>query len=288
MHIMLSYPKSGRTWLRFMIDSYLCRVFDLACPNVFDAEKQLKQAHPIEWTHLSGAMIDKRPYWAMGSWRLNDTVMRVPWMVLTRNFHATLASAYFQARDRIKVFEGTPSEFVRDPRYGAIKLVSFYNLFEALRPELADCHVLSYEDMLDDPRPTLERVIRTLGLRVENEWIDAVISQASFENMKRLSITPAYADSVISPTDPSRPETFKVRSAGRNRKHLFDEDVTAYINRIINDLFLHIDKPEYSRCLAVPRPTGVIKILQKKPKSKKATPHDRHDHPHQAVNAATH
>ena len=270
MHVMLSYPKSGRTWLRFMVNSYLCRVFDLTCPNVFDAEKQLKNVHPIEWTHLSGAMIGKMPYWAMGPWRLDDAAKRVPWLVLTRNFHATLTSAYFQARDRIKVFQGTPSEFLRDPRYGAAKLVSFYNLFEELRPGLTDCHVFSYEDMRDDPRPVFESVIRALGLRVEDELIDEVIEASSFENMKRLSTTPAYAGSVIAPTDPTKPETFKVRSAGRSKKHLFDEDDIAYIERIVADLFLHKDKPEYSRCLADPHPAGTAPLPQKKTEDKES------------------
>jgi sulfotransferase family protein len=288
MHVMLSYPKSGRTWLRFMIDSYRCRVFDLACPNVFDAEEKLKQAHPIEWTHLTGAMIEQLPYWSMGPWRLREPVKRAPWLVLTRNFQATLASAYYQARDRIKVFDGSPSVFLRDPHFGAIKLVSFYNLFEQVRPELANCHVFSYEAMMDDPRPAFERIVRALGLRVDDAMIDEAIEQSSFENMKRLSVTPAYAGSVISPTDPSRPETFKVRSAGRSRKPLFTKDDIAYIDRIVDDLFLHKDKPDYSRCLADPRPVGEVQILVKQPTSKKATPHDRHDHRRQAVNTATH
>jgi hypothetical protein len=252
MHVMLSYPKSGRTWLRFMVDSYLCRVFDLDCPNVFDAEKRLKPTHPIEWTHLTGAMIGRLPYWAMGPWRLDEAATRVPWLVLTRNFRATLASAYFQARDRIKVFEGSPREFVRDPRYGAIKLVSFYNLFEELRPKLADCRVFSYEAMLEDPRPHFERVVAALGMRVDADLIDEVIEQASFENMKRLSVTPEYAGSVLAPTDPNNPVTFKVRSGGRDKKQLFSAEDIVYIERVIDDLFQHKDKPDYARCLGDP------------------------------------
>lgn len=253
MHVMLSYPKSGRTWLRFMVNCYLCRVFDLDCANVFDAEKRLKQVHPIEWTHLTGAMIAKLPYWAMGPWRLDPAARRVPWLVLTRNFQATLQSAYFQARDRIKVFHGSPSAFLRDPRYGVIKLVSFYNQFEQLRPKLADCTLFSYETMLREPKTQLEQVVLKLGLSVHNDLLDEVVEASSFENMKRLSVTPAYAGSVIAPTDPNNPETFKVRSGGRDKKQLFTEDDLAYLERVIDDLFLHKDKPEYAACLGRPR-----------------------------------
>lgn len=252
MPVMLSYPKSGRTWLRFMVDSYLCKTYNLPCANVFDAEKQLKQTRPIQWTHLTGAMIAKLPYWAMGPWNLDKPSRQVPWLVLTRNFQATLASAYFQARDRIQVFEGSPSEFLRDPRYGAIKLVTFYNLFEELRPTLDDCHVFSYETMLDDPRPHFVKVIKTLGLSVDDAMIDTVIEEASFENMKKLSVAPEYAGSVLAPTDPTRPETFKVRSAGRDKKQLFNDEDIAYIDRVVGDLFVHQDEDDYRRCLGRP------------------------------------
>jgi hypothetical protein len=190
----------------------------------------------------------------MGPWNLDKPSRQLPWLVLTRNFQATLASAYFQARDRIQVFEGTPSEFLRDPRYGAIKLVTFYNLFEELRPTLGDCHVFSYETMLDDPRPHFVKVVKTLGLSVDDEMIDAVIEEASFENMKKLSVAPEYAGSVLAPTDPTRPETFKVRSAGRDKKQLFNDEDIAYIDRVVGDLFVYQDKDDYRRCLGRPVP----------------------------------
>jgi len=255
MHVMLSYPKSGRTWIRFMVDSYLCKAFDLSCSNVFDAEKQLKQAHPVEWTHLTGAMIAKLPYWAMGPWQFDDATRQVPWLILTRNFQATLASAYFQARDRIKVFTGTPAEFVRDPRYGAIKIVSFYNQLEELRPRLANCYMFSYEQFTREPAQELRRMIEALHLKPDDTLIDDVIEAASFENMKRLSVTPEYAGSVIAPTDPTRPETFKVRSAGRDKKDLFNADDIAYIEQVVDLLFLHKDHPDYQACLGQPLKT---------------------------------
>lgn len=252
MHVMLSYPKSGRTWIRFMVDSYLCKAFNLPCSNVFDAEKQLKQTQPVEWTHLTGAMIAKLPYWAIGPWQFDDATRNVPWLVLTRNFQATLASAYFQARDRIKVFTGSPSDFVRDPRYGVIKIVSFYNQLEELRPTLANCHMFSYEQFTQEPRQQLRRMIEALGLKPDDTLIDEVIQASSFENMKRLSVTPEYAGSVIAPTDPTRPETFKVRSAGRDKKELFNPDDIAYIENIVDSLFLHKDHRDYQNCLGKP------------------------------------
>ncbi len=252
MTIMLSYPKSGRTWLRFMVNSYLCRVCQLDCRNVFEAEKLLRDRHPIEWTHLTGAMIARLPYWAMGPWKLDNTARRLPWVFLTRNFQATLASAYFQARDRIRVFDGTPSQFLRDPRNGVIKLVSFYNLFETIRPTLTNCKIISYEAVLEAPKPALKNIVETIGLPIDDTILSDVVKEASFDNMKRLSVTPEYAGTVLAPTDPTRPETFKVRSGGRDKAQLFNDEDLAYIDRVVGDLFLHQDKPEYRSCLGQP------------------------------------
>jgi len=251
MHIFLSYPKSGRTWVRFMVNNYLCQINTLNCENVFEAENLLKNTpHAIEWTHLSGAMILKRHYWSMGPVNI-ENVKNANWLLLSRNFQATLASAYFQARDRIKVFTGTPSEFLRDTRYGVIKLVSFYNMWEQIRSQLSNVHILAYENLLLDVHATFREILRGLTLPLQDDLIDQVIDQSSFDNMKQLSTQKAYEKTPLAPIDPGRPETFKVRQGGSGESIFTSEDID-YIERISETLFLAKDKPEYRFCLGRP------------------------------------
>jgi len=245
MRIALSYPKSGRTWLRFMIDDYLVRLHNLRCENVFQAEDQLRQVCPVEWTHLTAAMVMRRPYWAMGPMSVRGAEA-APWLLLTRDFRATLASAYFQARDRIRVFQGTPSQFLRDPRYGVIKLVTFYNLWELeLRPQLRHATVLSYEAMQADPADALIRALEGLDLPIQGDLAQGVAAEATFDRMKMLATTPAYAGTVLAPTDPSRPQTHKVRSAGRDAAALFTDEDLAFIDRVVDDLLVTRDAVYY-------------------------------------------
>ena len=72
MRIFLSYPKAGRTWVRFMVDSYLCRLHELAVGNVFEAEEHPRQPVRIVWTHLTAAMLLKRHWWEMGPIQLGQ------------------------------------------------------------------------------------------------------------------------------------------------------------------------------------------------------------------------
>ncbi|MEM9253166.1 MAG: hypothetical protein AAGB29_12525, partial [Planctomycetota bacterium] len=65
MAIVLSYPKSGRTWLRFMLNDYLARIAGASdLPNAFAIEKA--DGYPIAWTHLAAAMVARRHYWELG------------------------------------------------------------------------------------------------------------------------------------------------------------------------------------------------------------------------------
>lgn len=249
MHVFLSYPKSGRTWLRFMIDSYLCQHHGYATPNVFEIETKLKgTTGHIEWTHLTGAMIMQMPYWQMGRLELGQA-KQLPWLLLVRNFHATLRSAYFQARDRVKVFSGTPSEFLRDPRYGVVKLVTFYNVWtEQVQGKLASSRVFAYEHVLADPVSQFADVLAALDLPVREDWVAQIVAESTPQRMKELGLTPAYASTPLAPADPNRPETFKVRDGAGNADLFSDEDL-AYIDAVVDALFIAKDDPAFATCL---------------------------------------
>src|SRR5690349_7405005 len=105
--LFLSYPKSGRTWVRFLVDAYLADLHGIPVANVFEVERRLDRRWRIEWEHLTGAMIRLLPFDRVGEVDLARLDGRAC-VLLTRDPYATLASAYFQARDRVKVFSGTP------------------------------------------------------------------------------------------------------------------------------------------------------------------------------------
>jgi len=264
MHVFLSYPKSGRTWVRFMVNSYLCHVYSLDLPNVFAVEKKLGENNSIVWTHLTGAMIMQRRYYEMGPVDIRK-VHQVPWLLLVRNFYATLASAYYQARDRIKVFSGSPSQFLRSSRYGAIKLVSFFNMWEDLKPQLARTHLFAYESLAHDPRGTLSQILLALDLQPDDNLLDRVVALASFENMKELSLSPAYAGTPLAPLDPKDPNTFKVRQGAgdaRGYKSLFSEEDIRYIDNVVDTLLVNKQAPYYQACKGVPGTTKPVDSLE--------------------------
>ncbi|MDY7109420.1 MAG: sulfotransferase domain-containing protein [Planctomycetota bacterium] len=248
MRLFLSYPKAGRTWVRFMLNSYLCRRRGLEPVNVFRIEEATDGSYPFQWTHLTAAMLMKLPYWSMGCFDRRP-LAGASCVLLVRDFYATLASAWHQAVHRIRVFQGTPGEFLRSPRYGVIKLVTFYNLWTELAPSLGRREIISYDAMLDDPVDPLRRILAAFDIPGDDALVEDVVAEASFENMKRLGATPAYAGTVLAPADPNNPDSAKVRVGGKSKyDQLFSEADLAYIDRVVDDLLVERNAPHFAAC----------------------------------------
>ena len=130
--LVLSFPKSGRTWLQVMLDAL-----------GIDAEythfgSGVHAARPIE-------SILANPLWCRGRRSL----------LLVRDPRDTLVSSYFQATRRRRVYSGEISDFVRDPRFGIDKLARWNLMWAELGKTRAQFAIVSYEALHSDPRATL-------------------------------------------------------------------------------------------------------------------------------------
>ena len=236
--LFLSYPKSGRTWVRFLVDAYLADLHGLELSNVFEVERKLGRRWRIEWSHLTGAMIAGLPYDRIGEVDLARIDGR-PCVFLSRNLHATLASAYFQARDRVKVFEGTPSEFVRSPLFGIRKLVAFYNLVEEMKGRFSSFTHLTYEGLREDPAAGLIAVLTVLGAEIDPERVEKAVRLGDIESLRRLARTPEYAQTALAPVDKDNPDSEKVRRGDDQAwRELFGDEDARFIDRVIAEELL--------------------------------------------------
>jgi len=216
-----------------MLNAYLCRVFGLETDNVFEAETKLTHRIKIENTHLLSAMIFKKPFWETGPIKISGAAgFKSVW--LTRNTRDTLRSAYYQATQRIKVFNGTPSEFLHDPRFGAVKIASFYAQMHAIQNQFPGLVLIRYEDCKQDPTQSLTQYITGMGLTPDPEAITYAVEQGSMTNMKQLGITPAYANTPLAPTDVNNSNSYKTR--GGNQQIYTDQELV-YIDQVMAAVF---------------------------------------------------
>ena len=161
--IFVSFPKSGRTWLRVMLD-YL--------------QLPLEYSH-VDSGHQKGIRYDKldvRP----------EQYAKQKVILLIRDPRDVVVSGYFQATRRKNIYSGDISQFVRDPNHGIEKIVHFNKLWLAGAETMPDILVVRYEDCHANTAQQLKRIAQALGrIDLSQEEIDAAVEFARFENMRQ-------------------------------------------------------------------------------------------------------
>jgi hypothetical protein len=192
--VVVSWPKSGRTWLRFMLDRLGIH---------------LEYSHQRESAPLPGGWERKRI------------------LLLHRDPRDTTVSHWFAATRRGGGYRGPLSDFLRDPEGGLERAMRF-NLFwkERLdRGRAGNGLTLSYEGLHADTAGELARATAFVrGETVPEEALRRAVAAGRFEHMHALEASGRgarlYGD-VLAPGDPSDPDSFKTREGrvGGWRRH---------------------------------------------------------------------
>jgi|GEM_PF-1784314 len=252
MHFIVSYPKSGRTWVRFMVNSYLIRQLGLPTDDVVAVEASLeKTPQHFMWSHYYGAMLSLKNYFEM-EFQYKQAV-GFPHILITRNLYGTLASAYYHGRYRKAIFDKTPADFVRCPMFGIIKLVTFYNQLEALKPHYPKFDAFIYEDLRKDVPGVFSQIVEALGLTVDAKLIDEVVEAGLLANMQKTAADPRYANTWLGEIDPNAPMNRECKVGNNKRYHeLFSQEDMDYIAQVIDCLLLNKNAPHLRDCLTPP------------------------------------
>lgn len=232
--VLVSYPKSGRTWLRVMVARCLDRHLELGSDELLDLER-LHDLDPrvprILVTHDDSphkklpeqVERDKRRYRAK----------RV--VLLVRDPRDVVVSAYFEASRRRGTFEGSLGDFVFEPLGGIDTILMFYRAWAQATPQLSDILVVRYEDLRSDTERELGRVLSFLGFEdIAAQTITDAVSFGAFENMQRLEREQKLDSFRLRAAEPEDPESFKVRrgKVGGFRDYLHDGQIRAITRRL--------------------------------------------------------
>ena len=225
----MSYPKSGRTWLRAMIGHVLCARTGISHEYLLSTRLLIAAAglQTLKWHHGGGSLkVNCVPWDALEfNHRLFDG-KRI--LFLMRDPRDTLVSAYFHATKRIRVFDGDISTFVRSSERGILKWIAYHNMWHANRELLRSFRLVTYEALHATPVPTLRSAIEAIGLDdTTDAELEAAIEFARFENLKKLEEGAAVRKAALRPKDQDDPESFKVRKGrvGGYRQSLSDDDI---------------------------------------------------------------
>ena len=184
---VLSYPKSGRTWLRVLIGKYLSLKYNLPEDEILSTEfMSTSSGLPrVKFSHDGTGQNIAKPYEQLSRDKQEYTDKKV--ILLGRDIKDTLVSGYFHATKRKEWFEGTISEFIRSAQFGVPKIIAFYDIWLHNRHVPKSFLFIRYEDLHQDPSGVLRKVLGFIGeVEVEENRLDESIAYCSFNNLRKL------------------------------------------------------------------------------------------------------
>jgi hypothetical protein len=222
--VLMSWGKSGRTWLRVMLSRAYQLKGGLPSDELldFDNFRQRDPALPaVFFTHNNYL----RDY--TGHWKSKAHFKGTRVVLLVRDPRDVAVSQFFQWKYRMrpnkKFINDYPAhnadigpwDFVCDRDAGVPRIVEYFNDWAEAIPELVDVLVVRYEDMRADPAGVLRSIFAFTGDTISDRQIEEAVEFAAYDNMKKMEQEQHFkgAGARVKPGDKGNPQSFKVRKA---------------------------------------------------------------------------
>ena len=169
--LLISYPKSGRTWLRMMLAKLMMSTYKEAkndrheiFPSLHDSYKEVKARFKEDYKDLNIIFLHRHPA---------DTVISY-FKEMTTN---TLSGVYYA---------GTMSECLRNERHGLNRVIEYNNMWVRKHKNFNRFLMLSYYMLHKNPFACLAAITQVVELPTIKEAIEEAIEYSTFDNMKKI------------------------------------------------------------------------------------------------------
>ncbi len=240
-YAVVSFGKSGRTWLRVMVSRIYQRRHGL--PEELIEYSNYHRANPalprVLFTHDNYL----RDYTGHGSGKA--AFAGTPVLLLVRHPADITMSQYFQWKHRMRPHKVllnqyppvddsvTEFDFMMGPS-GLPKVNAWLNEWAAALDALDSTLTVRYEDMRAETVVELRRITDFMGMRATDEEVADAVEWARFENMKQREAEATSSSDRLRAADVDNPDSFKTRRAkvGGYQDYFDDAQVEAIIDVI--------------------------------------------------------
>jgi len=232
--IILSVPKSGRTWLRAFLCAYFCKRFGLEFtlrPDRYHEQRipRLIFSHDLFEHRTKGDRWDR----FRGKYLVPRSELgRAKIVLLARDPRDCFVSLYLQLTRRdpnasLKLRHKTVSEMLGDKRFGVRAIINAMNDWINEFSGRDNFSLVRYEALRASPDEHFRDLLAVLGEAEPDTTIfQKALEFSRFENMQKLEAAGAFDSKILHPGDVRDPESFKVRrgKVGGFREYLSIED----------------------------------------------------------------
>jgi hypothetical protein len=232
--IIISVPKSGRTWLRAFVCAYFCKRFGLEFtlrPERYGEARipQLIFSHDLFEHRTKGDLWDRlRGKYLVPRRELGQAKI----ILLVRDPRDCFVSLYLQITRRdpnapTKLKQRSVSDMLRDRRLGVRAIIKTMNDWLNEFAGRENFALVRYESLRASPAEHFRDLLAFLGeSEPEMPLFQEALEFSRFENMQKLEAAGAFDSKILHPGDVRDPESFKVRrgKVGGYREYLSLED----------------------------------------------------------------
>jgi len=177
---LVSYPKSGNTWIRFLLINYFLNP-NRNKINYTDLEDFIPSIHKStaeQINNLKGFRIIKSHF-------VKNEYPKIIYIV--RDGRDALVSYYYFLRD-LKHFEGSFEEFYNSRSFGDI---GDWDVHVRAAIDYQETHpekiiIVAYEDLKNDTSAIFKRVIKFLGHSIDLDVLNLAIDISTFKTLKNM------------------------------------------------------------------------------------------------------
>jgi glycosyltransferase involved in cell wall biosynthesis len=232
--IVISVPKSGRTWVRTFLCAYFCKragkPFTLRPDHYHDPGiPRLIFSHDFAEQRMKGRVWDR----VRGKYLVPARELaRAKVILLVRDPRDAFVSLYMQLVHRTRetpqqVKEKKVGDLMRDRRYGIMSIIRTMNDWFAEFGRRKNFTLLHYESLRAAPEKNFRALLATLGeMSPDPDAFKHAVEFSDFANMQRLEAAGVFDSKILRSRDVRNPESFKVRrgKVGGYRDYLSPED----------------------------------------------------------------
>jgi len=232
--VILSIPKSGRTWIRTFLYAYFCkrygREFTLEPEHYGEPGiPRLIFSHDLFEHRTKGDLWDR----IRGKYLVpKKELRRAKIVLLVRDPRDCFVSLYVQMTRRdpgasAEFKRKTVSELLRDKKFGIRAIVRTMNAWLNEFSGRDDFTIIRYESLRESPAESFRALLGVLGeITPDMSIFQDALDFSRFDNMQKLEAAGAFDSKILRPGDVRDPESFKVRRGkiGGYREYLSTED----------------------------------------------------------------
>jgi hypothetical protein len=250
--VLVSWAKSGRTWLRVMLSHFYQPRFNIPQQHLldFDNYKRMNaQAPSVFFTH-GNYLTDYT-----GHQQSKADFYHKKVILLVRDPRDVAVSQYFQWKFRMsprkKSLNNYPPHgsdismyaFIMNKDCGLPKVIEFFNHWVSEQDKMGDLLMVRYEDMRSKPEQTMQTILEFTGTTGSDQQIRETVEFAAYQNMKKHEDTKTFSINLgrLGAKQKGNPDSSKVRRAkvGGYRDYFNDQQIQS-----IDQLMQHQLSPE--------------------------------------------